>query len=93
MLTATTQFLRGVKTSGVQVRFGWVMAFDLTEFAWVMLMSFELTELGSGAVTTPSTSQQSQELLLLWALKIHPTISKLCTPLMKIQSNFIEHTY
>jgi len=31
MLAAATQFLRGVKTGGVQVRFGWVMAFDLTE--------------------------------------------------------------
>ena len=53
MLAATTQFLRGVKTGGVQVSFRWVMASDLAELAWVMLMSFELTELGS-AVTTPS---------------------------------------
>lgn len=30
LLAARTQFLCGAKTSGVQVRFGWVMAFELS---------------------------------------------------------------
>jgi hypothetical protein len=47
MLVVATQFLRGVKKGGVQVRIGCVMAFDLVELGWVMLMSFELTELGA----------------------------------------------
>ena len=29
-LAAVTQFLCGVRASGVQVRFGWVMAFELS---------------------------------------------------------------
>jgi hypothetical protein len=32
-LAAVTQFLCGVRASGVQVRFGWVMAFELSSLA------------------------------------------------------------
>lgn len=37
MLAVAIQFLCGVKTSGVQVRFGWVMAFELAEFGMAVI--------------------------------------------------------
>jgi hypothetical protein len=64
-LAATTQFLRGVKTGGVQVSFRWIMAFDLTELGPAVTTPSPLT------TQLPVDSHQSPQ-ALLWALNSMP---------------------